>query len=289
MVESDKFVFSETVNEFCFRLAGLVCKVNVTGAKHIELWGNYQTYTHGDDNIDLEVACQAIDHFTEDRTHSEGYPAFITKAFEERIAFTRTDVEGDVWLDENGCRSATFRIAPLSHSIESAIRVSCSLGLLFKNAFMIHASAIKTNKGSYVFAGLSESGKSTISSLLFELDGVTKISDELLVIGNEDGVWSTYVTPFIGSEGLPHGEKTKIRGIYFLKGKQEVHKCSKLKESAALPELLRHVAVYGNNKTTAQLALDLSSQLVGDIPCFDLAFAKCSSVSNVLGITAGQD
>ena len=289
MVESDKFVFSENVSELCFRLADFTCKLEVKGAKQIELWGSYRPYMVQDVEPDFEIVCEAIDDFTKDRSHSAGYPSFVTKGFKDRIAFTRTDVEGDVWVDDESCHSAHFKISPNSHSIESAIRVSCSLGLLFKNAFVIHASAIKTMKGAYVFAGLSEAGKSTISTLLADLHGVTKISDELLVIGLKDGGWNTYVTPFIGSEGLPANDKTALRGLYFLKGKGKVHKCSRLKVGMALSELLRHVTVYGNNKEVAQRALDLASGFVEKVPCFDLSFAKCSSVSNVLGITSGWD
>lgn len=98
--------------------------------------------------------------------------------------------EGEVNLDAG---FAIVRVAPEWDSFDAFLRILYSLLLPRKKGIIVHASGVLRQGLGYVFAGLPESGKSTIAHLS---QRYTVIGDELLVLRRINSHVQVFDTPF---------------------------------------------------------------------------------------------
>lgn len=212
------------------------------------------------------------------------HPAFDTVQIDpELFEFSRVNAKGTVQLAEGAPLRADFECALRPNTVEAIIRVVCSLGLPRKGALILHSSAVASTSGAQIFAGVSGAGKSTISAMLETLSGVQKVSDELLLVYKRASTWTVGVSPFLGSGGLKFQAEYPIVAINFLE-QWPSHSRAAVSTNRAMGELCKHVLTYTQGAAN-QKVLDVVADLVSQVSCFQLKFAKAPSVAEVLGIT----
>jgi len=269
--------------------------------------GFYEHYPSSGRPPDLVIEIEKIANFADGRVRGTQYPAFRRgHTGPNTISLSRFDAEGEITLPMTGdhaCHftgmapvSARFRVGDSRNSLEAIIRICMSVTLPRRGGLLMHSSAIATGDKAYVFAGASGAGKSTIATLLHtQCPQANKISDELLILapynlthdGDESGdqsQWFAHVSPFIGSDGLPHRTRVPVAAIHFLWQAPHHHRVA-IPRSRALRELLKHVLVYVAEPTTADLVLAAGARLCAAVPCYDLHFAPHPSIVEVIGIT----
>lgn len=280
-----------------FHVAGLEVALAITGGI-ADMAGSYREYPARGLAPGLDIAIERVPGFASGRPRGPAYPAFHTALTGPgTIALTRFDAEGQVTVppDDDAPVRARFRVGESPNSLEAAIRVSMSIALPRLGGLILHASAIAAagtasdqaadiGEQALAFAGHSGAGKSTIAALLAG-GGFPKLADELLIVmPAADGRWHAHVTPFIGSQDLPHGARTPLAGLHFLVQAPD-HARTRLPRPQALRELLRHVLVYVAEPLTAARVLAAGDALAAAVPCYRLTFAPDLGVTGVLGIT----
>jgi hypothetical protein len=272
-----------------FSVAGLEVLLRAASRGSLRaLSGFYQHYPAAGGAVHLVVEVEQVPGFAAGRARGPEYPAFrkqMTSA--GTIALSRFDAEGELALPDGPDEPvrARFRVGDSTNSLEAAIRIGASVAMPRLGGLVMHASAVGFGGRALVFAGVSGAGKSTIAAMLDEgFPAVTKVSDELVILRpGADGTWRAHVTPFIGSEGLPHGRSLPLRGVHFL-AQAPGHRRTPMAPAAALREILRHVLVYVAEPRTADTVLGAAAALVAAVPCHRLEFAKDCGVASELGI-----
>ena len=274
-------------------------------------FGFYHRYPSSGRSPDLVLAIERIEDFATGRPRGPDYPGFQRALVApQAVSLSRFDAEGTLHLpapnddpdddpndDPDDGRSngpnggeppvrGSFRVGESQNSAEAVIRIGMSVALPRIGGFIMHASAIEVEGGAHIFAGVSGAGKSTIAAMLEESwPACRKLSDELLIVAPDDsGHMAVFVSPFIGSTGLPHGRSVPVRALYFLHQAPE-HRREPMARGTGLRELLRHVLVYVAEADTAARVLDAASNLLSDITCHRLQFAKDPGVASVLALT----
>lgn len=273
--------------ETTFAIAGLDVAVRAAEPDGLDtLSGFYQHYpARGPARLIIDIT--RIPDLPNGRERGPSYPGFERRLRDDGvIELHRFDAEGTVEVpsDDSAPIRASFRVGDSANSLEAAIRISASIALPRAGAFILHASAIEAGGRCDIFAGVSGAGKSTIAAML---DGAspayTKVSDELVILAASGGRWQAYVTPFIGSDGLPHGVRVPVRSMNFLVQAPH-HVRHRMLERDALREIMRHILVYVAEPGTASRVLEAAARFSADIPCYRLEFAKDPEVARVLGI-----
>lgn len=263
--------------------------------------GFYERYPASDGPLGVELQVEQIPGFARGREPGPEYPGFARRMVGPgEIELSRYDAEGVLSTPTQVGEPVRghFRVGDSKNSLEAVIRIAMSVALPRLGGLLMHASAIEVRGEAHIFAGISGAGKSTISSMLAQSwSGCTKLSDELLIVapcpavsgddaseGAPDDRLAVYVTPFIGSQGLPHGRHVPVRALYFLNQAPD-HRCEAMSRTDGLRELLRHVLVYVAEPGTAGHVLAAAARLVGEITCYQLFFAKDPGVASVLAVT----
>ncbi len=275
--------------EFSFSLAGVTFVIRGADENALDsLGGYYQHYPAQSEVPDVVLEIQADPAFLAPIDDWPPFPAFLVSSKGEHcMELARKDALGTIrsHSDHHFPIHGSFTLNSTTNALESVLRIAASIALPQVDALILHSSAVEWNSKTSIFTGKSEAGKSTISTMLADaFESVTKTSDELLVVKREAGQWNAYVSPFIGSKGLPHGKVSPVQGIHFLQ-QAPFHKRSALSHKLALKEFMQHILVYSGMPTTANQVLDLALHFTEEVPCYTLAFMKSPSVSEVLGIS----
>jgi hypothetical protein len=282
-----------TPNEIRFCVAGLEVWLRADRPGGLDsLSGFYGQYPSSGAAPDLIIDIERVPGFARGRERGPEYPAFRrTLVAHDTIALSRFDAEGEIVLPagDTGPVRAGFRVAESANSLEAAIRIGASIALPRRGGLILHASAVAAHGRAWIFAGVSGAGKSTIASLLAGASPeLIKIADELIIIKPAaTGAFAAHVTPFIGSQGLPHRASMPVAALHFLVQARQ-HRRVPVARPDAVRELLRHVLVYVAEPMTAGRVLAVASSLAGQVPCHRLEFENNARVVDVLGI-AGQD
>lgn len=184
-----------------------------------------------------------------------------------RFMVERYDFVGILDLKE---RSGQVAFAePDEFSVDSFFRIAYSLALIEAGGLLIHAASLVKEEKGYLFCGPSGSGKTTVARLSPD---ATLLSDELSIVRIDEGRARCYGTPFWGE--LARGGEDRsapLVGIYCLhKGSR--HAIEALKPRQSLERLLPNVMFFATEPEFMAQILDISSDLVEAVPCFDLSF-----------------
>jgi hypothetical protein len=260
-----------------FHLAGLEVEV-IGDVDHMA--GYYDRCPPTARPIDLTVEIERRPGFAESRQRGPSYPAFERSTTPAGARFSRFDAEGEIDRD---ARHARFVVGESPNSLEAAVRIAVASALPRVGAVILHASGIERGGRAQLFAGISGAGKSTIAALLAGGD-VHPISDELVIATCRNNQASAIVTPFIGSTGLPHGERFELAAIHFLVQAPE-HRRRRLERVEALPQLLRHVVSFATEPSAIAGVMDLAAALLDAVDAFELRFAPRADVAAAIGLT----
>jgi|GEM_PF-3482665 len=138
------------------------------------------------------------------------------------------------------------------------------------NGFLLHACGVVKDNEGYVFAGPSESGKTTVARLS---KGLTLLSDECLCIKESDNSYRVYGTPW----GKGGNKFAKIKNVFFLKkGKAMAFK--RVKPAAAASRILRDASFGALGQQITRNILNSVAKMVDEVPCYEMRFSVNSPI-----------
>jgi hypothetical protein len=152
-----------------------------------------------------------------------------------------------------------LRSSNATREVEYFLRVTLALFAWVRGGLLVHSAALKVGQGAFLFTGQSGSGKSTVVSLSRGRQQTTALSDDLVVIRPDGGMWRAYGTPFwnFRPESLPpegrEGQTSSgpIRAIYKLVQDRDVF-VEPMSSAAAAAELLANCPIVNSQPALAQ-------------------------------------
>lgn len=190
-------------------------------------------------------------------------------------AGTLDPASGTGWLQV----TADERIA--QGVLANYLRVAYALLLVQHGGFLFHSAGMIRGGRGYVFYGHSGSGKSTISGL--SRPHATLLSDDLVAVRAHDDAWHVHGTPFWGD--LANHPRTNasapLRGLFSLV-KDTAVRLEPLPPSQAVADVISSVPVTCTEPGLSARLIDLCADLVAQVPCYRLHFARDDSFWSVI-------
>jgi hypothetical protein len=171
-------------------------------------------------------------------------------------AFTRTDL----LIDRN------------KYSMDSWLRVYCSLRGLSRDALLIHGAGYVLPDRGFIFPGRSGRGKSTLIRILGR---ERALSDEVTIAYRRHSAFRCASTPFWGElkRGADEVIDTPLRALCFL-AHGETNFLEKLSPGTALRELLKTVLFFSDDPRSHEKLLAIAAGIVSATPSYRLVFSK---------------
>jgi len=189
----------------------------------------------------------------------DGHPA--------RLAVERGDFSAILDLDRRCGRVALN--APNEFSIDSFLRIACTLALLDVPGLVVHAASLIRGDKAYLFCGRSGAGKTTLTRLSPD---ATLLSDELSIVTMSNGHARCHGTPFWGELARAGEDRcAPLHAVFFLHHGGR-HTVEAVRPGDALKQLLSTVLFFAREPELTARVLGIASNLVESVPCFDLHF-----------------
>ncbi|MBN3040336.1 MAG: hypothetical protein JW867_04350 [Candidatus Omnitrophica bacterium] len=190
-------------------------------------------------------------------------------------------------LLDTQARSAAVRIIKELTHFNTFLRVFYSQVLVFSEGFMVHAAGLIRNNRAYLFAGPSESGKTTTAK---RANGFDILSDELVIIRRINNIFFLYSTPFSGEYTQRiKNLKAPLSNIFFLNKRLKTGLVSKSSLSSFI-DLLENIFFFDQEKDSSQFILGLSSRLTAVIESFDINILSYSDLGRFVdGLSKGAE
>src|SRR3984957_20092686 len=192
----------------------------------------------------------------------------------------RVTREGPLWHFRRGDFDATWdpraghgRITqcPNPYSIDTVLRITHSLVLAEEGGFLLHAASAIRNNRAFLFAGVSGTGKTTMSRLA--PPDATVLTDEISYIRRSgDRNYVAYGTPFAG-ELARVGANTSapLQSLYLLVQGPE-NRIAPISKIAAARAIMRHVLFFAEEKELVAKIFDSVLEFVSRVNVAQLIF-----------------
>lgn len=176
----------------------------------------------------------------------------------------------DCSWDDRGGRA---RLWPSLYSFDACLRVLCATQITKHKGLLVHCAGVVFRDSAFIFAGPSESGKTTVARF-----STPKriLSDEIvaLTIGNKKQVVAS-ATPFWGEMGTGPASKRgyPVHSLFFLKKNSRLEKIP-IDKGMAVHKLLRCVCLFNHSAQENGRALDLCLEMLNRISACILCLEK---------------
>jgi hypothetical protein len=170
----------------------------------------------------------------------------------------------------------------LAHGgLANFLRIAYALLLIRQQGFLFHSAGMIRDGRGYLFYGHSGSGKSTISRL--SRQQATILSDDLVAVRKQDGIWQAHGTPFWGD--LRAHPKTSasapLQGVFGLV-KAPQARVEPLPPVLAVADVVSSVPTVCIDPGPSAQLVDLCADLAACVPCYRLHFPKNNSFWSVI-------
>lgn len=178
-------------------------------------------------------------------------------------------------------RRGWIRQAPSQYSMDAVLRIVHTLVLAEKGGFLLHsASAIRNNK-AFLFAGVSEAGKTTISRLA--PSDVTLLTDEISYVRRVGEGYRAFGTPFTGELAkLGENVSAPIARLYLL-AKGHENRVDPVPPGEAVRSLLANLLFFAEDQDLVQRIFNSAFEFVSRVPVFRLTFVPDPRVWELIG------
>jgi len=149
-----------------------------------------------------------------------------------------------------------------------------------RNGCMLHSSGMIMDGNGLLFAGHSDAGKSTISMMMKRR--ATILCDDRNIIRKEAEGFKLYGTWSHGDVEDVSSDSADLKAIFFLKQAKENRVVRLENKKKILKKLLACLVRSFVTKNWWSKTLDLISEIVRDVPCYELSFDKSGAVVNLL-------
>ena len=197
-----------------------------------------------------------------------------------RTLFQRRDFAG--WIDVEARRGkSVLRQNMEPFAVESFLRICYSFLAVKHGGLLLHSAGVVRNGNGYIFPGISGTGKSTIASLATEREIV--LSDEMVVVRKTGKSHLIYSTPFYGTNESADSNSNAPLKAAFLPVKDDKVYIKETKPSQALAKLLASVLFFGQEPGINQRLMDVSSDIVAQVPFYEMHFQRDTSFWECIG------
>ncbi|RMF93793.1 MAG: hypothetical protein D6734_09280 [Candidatus Schekmanbacteria bacterium] len=182
--------------------------------------------------------------------------------------------KGEIYLSNSALPEESPSPNPLNYPLDELIMLS----ILSKGyGIILHSACVSDNGRGMLFTGTSGAGKSTISAIWKNKDGVTVLTDERVIIKKENSRYVAYGTPWHGTAKIHSPEKTNLDGIFFIKHGKENNAKPLNKIDAVSRFIARAFPTYWD-KEGMEFSLNFASAVVENVSCFELYFTPDDGV-----------
>ncbi len=184
-----------------------------------------------------------------------------------RWTFQRGDFRAE-WEPSNRC--GVIRQSANPYSIDAVLRIVHSLMLVKNGGFLLHSASAIRNGRAFLFSGVSEAGKTTISRLA--PGDVTLLTDEISYVRKQQNTYMAHGTPFTGELAkLGENVTAPIAALYFL-SKGPENRIDPLPASEAARLLLSNQLFFAKDEHLVRQVFDSAFEFVSRVPVFRLTF-----------------
>lgn len=184
---------------------------------------------------------------------------------------------GDFFAEwEPANRRGCIRQTANPYSIDAVLRIVHTLVLARQGGFLLHsASAIRYGK-AFLFAGVSEAGKTTISRLA--PPDVTLLTDEISYVRRQGAGYTAFGTPFTGELAkLGENVSAPLAALYLL-SKGSENRIDPVAPAAAARSFLANVLFFAKDEELVQSIFHSAFEFVSRVPVFRLTFVPDARV-----------
>ena len=188
------------------------------------------------------------------------------------------------WFDDSFARGHVLfnrslfqpdkHIFPLEYPIDELITMHrLSLG----EGVEVHALGLVDEDGQgYLFLGHSGAGKSTSARLWMSEPGVKLLSDDRIIIREQDGKFWMYGTPWHGDAGVSSPGRAPLSAIFFLE-QAPLNQFLPIARTTAAAELFARAFVPHYHEAGIRFTLAFLDDLTHAIPCSSFRFTPTES------------
>ncbi len=180
---------------------------------------------------------------------------------------------GDFYAEWNPqAKHGCIRQALYPYAIDAALRILHSLLLASQGGLLMHAASAVRNGRAFLFAGVSEAGKTTMSRLA--PPDATLLTDEISYLRpNSDGTgYLAYGTPFAGELAEPGANiRAPLAGIFLL-GKGPENRIEPVGEGEAARAVLANILFFAHDAELVGKVFDTACRVARTVPVQRLTF-----------------
>lgn len=165
------------------------------------------------------------------------------------------------------------------------LRNLASYWLASHNIFLVHSCGVVTNHGVALFAGPSDSGKSTIACLA---DGRVVLNDETVAVQSVGEQLNSFGTPWRGTAEKWMNIKAKLGGVFFL-CKAPQTRCVKLRPQEAYVLLIKNTFSPFGHESFLSMSVDLCIDIIQRVPCYLFYFVPKPTIWESVDLALAEE
>lgn len=184
-----------------------------------------------------------------------------------RWTLTRGDFRAE-W--EPAKRRGWIRQTASPYSMDAVLRIVHTLVLAKQGGFLLHSASAIRNGKAFLFAGVSEAGKTTLSRLA--PSDVTLLTDEISYVRKCGDGYVAFGTPFTGELAkLGENVSAPIAALYLLaKGRE--NRIDPVPAGEAARSLLANLLFFAEDEELVQATFHAAFEFVSRVPVSRLTF-----------------
>jgi len=182
---------------------------------------------------------------------------------------------------EPAARHGWIRQTANPYSIDAVLRIVHTLVLAKQGGFLLHSASAIRNGKAFLFAGVSEAGKTTISRLA--PSDATLLTDEISYVRRQGDQYVAFGTPFTGELAkLGENVSAPISMLYLLaKGKE--NRVDRVSPGEATRSLLSNLLFFAKDPELVQAIFHSVFEFVSRVPVARLTFVPDARVWELIG------
>lgn len=182
---------------------------------------------------------------------------------------------------EPASRRGRIRQTANPYSVDAVLRIVHTLVLARQGGFLLHSASAIRNGKAFLFAGVSEAGKTTISRLA--PPDVTLLTDEISYVRKQETGYVAFGTPFTGELArLGENVSAPVAALYLLaKGRE--NRIDPIAPGEAARSLLANLLFFAEDEELVQATFHSAFEFVSRVPVSRLTFVPDSRVWELIG------
>ena len=182
---------------------------------------------------------------------------------------------------EPAARRGWIRQTANPYSIDAVLRIVHTLVLAKQGSFLLHSASAIRNGKAFLFAGVSEAGKTTISRLA--PPDATLLTDEISYVRKLEEDYIAFGTPFTGELAkLGENVSAPIAALYLL-AKGSENRIEPVAPAEAARSLLANLLFFAEDQELVQQVFHSAFEFVKRVPVSRLTFVPDARVWELIG------